>query len=121
MRLPKILKSVPACAFLLSVLSCSSLRVHTAEDPKVDLSKFKTYAWAPRISEKQGTPPTLADQVVKSSIEQQLADKGVQLATNGSPDLLVSYYGVSQQKVNYSAAPDYGYPMYSYYGTTYVT
>jgi hypothetical protein len=111
-----VFKPLLLSGVLLGLASCSTLSVQTANDPHADLSKYKTYQWA-----RASTPSSILDQTVKSSVEKELASKGLSPTEGTKPDLLVSYFGSARNEVNYYGSPAFGYPAYPYYGSTYVT
>ena len=113
------LRLAPALPGIMALLlcSCSSMQVQTAADPQTDLSRYKTFAWAPLEGSKT---EGLLDQTLRSSVERELAAKGMQPNAE-SPDLLIRYFAASHDTVNYGPAPGYGYPAYPYYGNAYVT
>lgn len=80
--------------------ACSSMQVQTGGDPQADLSRYKTYSWAPDVAPEPGTHRTLLDQTVVSAVQMELAEKGLTPAPLGTqPDLLISYYGVARNEV----------------------
>ena len=113
-------------ALLPLLSSCSSAQIQTATDPQADLSKYKTYAWAPQTSSPDRPQSSILDQTVKSSTEKELAAKGLHLAKDSQPDLLISYFGVSRSEVTFGAPISY-YPhpghagQGGYYDPAYVT
>jgi hypothetical protein len=79
--------------FTVALLSaCSSLSVQTQKDPLANLSHYHTYAWAPETTPTgQHRPSSILDQTVKSSVERDLAAKGLTKAVTQPPDLLLAY------------------------------
>lgn len=117
--------SVLTGVLLPALFACSSTQIQTATDPQANLSKYKTYAWAPNPPlTTDGPQHSILDQTIKSATEQELADKGLVPAKDSRPDLLISYFGVSRDSVTYGAAPYSGYGGYypgDYYREPYVT
>ena len=63
-------------------------KVKVQHDPGVDFSRFKSYAW------KQGTPaphPAM-DQLIRASVERELAAKGFRKQSEGEPDFYLLYH-----------------------------
>ncbi len=94
------------------------MQIQTASDPQANLSRYKTYEWAPSRANVEGRPANILDQTLKSAVEKELAAKGLKPAQDSPPDLLVSYFAAAREATNY--APEFGYPSYPYYGTAYV-
>ena len=80
---------VIAILFVLSAtLSVTAQKVSVGADPSVDVSKYKTYAWAKGAT---STNP-IAQQIVVSSVDAELAAKGLtKVETN--PELTVVAFG----------------------------
>ena len=83
-----------ACALL--VLLCSvaagpagSQEVRSNYMPGVDFSKFKTYRWV--AIEGASHPNQIVDAEIKSSVDKQLADKGLTKVDADSADLNLGY------------------------------
>jgi hypothetical protein len=97
-------------AILLSfvaVASCSTtLQVKTNYTPNTNFAQYRTYAWLP-VSEVGVTAQVLrgstTEQAIKSSVEQQLAAKGIVPTATGNPDFLIAYHVVLQQQLDMSA------------------
>ncbi len=78
-------------AFLLlivGVVSLNAQKVNVGADPAVDITKYKTYAWA----QGQATPNPLIHQLIISAVDAQLAAKGLTKVTN-DPELTVVAFG----------------------------
>jgi Domain of unknown function (DUF4136) len=85
-----IMKVGMALFCFLLVMSLPSVRAQDVAvnfDKSIDFSKFKTYSWASGIQAKN----PLIDQQIRSSIEGQLAAKGLRLVEKGG-DLSVLYF-----------------------------
>jgi hypothetical protein len=98
--------------FLVSFAACSHIEVNTARAPDVNLSQYRTYAWAQ--STDQATSVT--DQTVKANVEDQLMNKGLVPAKSGNADLLISYS--TQEKNGFSrglAPTDWGWDQEAVY------
>src|SRR5687767_1111448 len=95
-------------ASTLVLFACSTMKVQTAKDPQANLSKYKTYTWAPESASPGSRPhASILDQTVKASLEKELAKKGLVRAENTEPDLWVSYFAVSRESLTYGVSPGY--------------
>jgi hypothetical protein len=96
MRLRNILRSTLPLAIGFLLATCAmGQKVTTDYDHSANFSDYRTYAWT------KGTPVAnqLMDQRVIDNIDQQLAAKGFQKATDPeSADLLVSYHAAIGQQ-----------------------
>lgn len=98
---------------LLLALACSSLRVNHEYDSATDFSRYHTFAWKVGAKFPPGSPlgpGSDLDLRFKHAIERQLAAAGLRPATDGKPDLYVTYYAYSGDKldltgVDYKLAP----------------
>jgi hypothetical protein len=93
---------------ILSISGCSSLDVKADKDPKANLAKYKTYAWA---EEPKTTPnkkvTSILDETVKADVDQQLASKGLQKVPASQADLIVSYSAMTKNRISYGMSPGY--------------
>lgn len=104
--------------------ACSSMDIRTDQDPQANLYQYKTFAWSPKSQPREGEPESsILDQAVKSSVERELAQKGITPASPADADLLINYYGISQTAVTYGAGPPGYWAPYDVppYGPTYTT
>lgn len=82
---------------LLGAVSISAQKVSVGADPGVDLTKYKTYAWA---SDKASPNPVISQMII-SSVEAQLAAKGLKkVATD--PELTVVVFGSTETDMHVS-------------------
>ena len=81
---------------LLGTFSVSAQKVSVGADPGVDLTRYKTYGWANIAS----TNP-LANQTVVSSVDSQLAAKGLK-KVDTDPELTVVVFGSSVSDIHVS-------------------
>ena len=88
--------------FLVTVLSsvCFAQEVKYNFAPGTDFSKFKTYKW--QRAEKAKYDDPVVDRILKSSIDQQLAAKGLTKTEDESADLYVIYQLAVAQDVEWS-------------------
>ena len=92
--------------FLVSVMSCTSVRVASDYDKEVDFSKYKTFAfYKPGIDKAEIND--LDKRRMLRAIESELLAKG--FTKSESPDLLVSIFTKSREKVNIYQSGYYPY------------
>lgn len=82
---------------LLGAVAISAQKVNVGSDPGVDLTKYKTYAW----SQKTASPNPIISQTIMSSVEAQLAAKGL-TKVNTEPDLTVVVFGSTDSDMHVS-------------------
>jgi hypothetical protein len=77
-------------------------------DKETDFSKFKTYKWVPL--KDAATVNDITDKMIKTSIDEQLATKGLTKSDSDTADLYVGYQAaVGQEKQFTSYSSDWGY------------
>ena len=82
---------------LSATLAVRAQKVSVGADPSVDVSKYKTYAWAKGVT---STNP-IVHQVVVSAVDAELAAKGLtKVETN--PELTIVVFGSQQTDVQMS-------------------
>ena len=81
---------------LLGTVSVSAQKVSVGADPVVDLTRYKTYGW----SNVASTNP-IANQIVVSSVDSQLAAKGLK-KVDTDPELTVVVFGSSVSDIHVS-------------------
>jgi len=101
-----------ATAFLFAVAACSGITANSNIAPGTNLAQYRTYAWHSGVS---GQAESIGAQEVRSALQAQLAEKGLQLTTTGNPDFLVAYHGKKEQKVDVYPG-GYGYWGYGWGG-----
>jgi uncharacterized protein DUF4136 len=72
-------------------------KVTVGADPGVDLTKYKTYAWA----QDKASPNPIISQMIISSVEAQLTAKGLK-RVDTDPDLTVVVFGSTESDVHAS-------------------
>ena len=106
---------------VLFMAACSTLSVHTDRDPNADFSKYKTYAWAPKM-ETRTTP--LLEERIQAAVDSELAEKGLRKAAEGeATDLIVRDHVVQRQVNEAFGRPTFGLgydaPLTSFGATAY--
>mgnify|MGYP003669429925 CR=1 FL=1 len=92
----KLLK-VAALVLVITLTSCSSLRVLTDYDTKVDFKKYKTFAFYKKGIDKAKVSDLDKKRIMRA-IEKELLSKG--FTKSKDPDMLVSIFTKSREKVN---------------------
>ena len=82
---------------LLSVAAVNAQKVSVGSDPGVDVSKYKTYAWA----QKTASVNPLISQAIMSSVDAQLAAKGL-TKVETDPELTVVVFGSTESDMHVS-------------------
>ncbi|AUC85291.1 DUF4136 domain-containing protein [Polaribacter sp. ALD11] len=101
----KLLK--PFMLFLaIALSSCSSVKVATDYDTKVDFNKYKTYAFYKTGIDKAKISDLDKKRILRA-IEAELSILGMTKSTN--PDMLVSIFTKSREKVNVNQNNNFGY------------
>ena len=102
----KTLKVLPFLALLILVSSCSSVRVATDYDKNANFNQYKTFAFFKTGIDKAEISDLDKRRILRA-IEAELLAKGYTKSEN--PDLLVSLFTKSQQRVNvYNNSWGYG-------------
>lgn len=97
--------------FSMLAAGCASIDTNARVAPGADLAQYHTWAWA---QNDNGAAPTVADQAIKDSLAQNLAQKGLVPATNGPADFLIAFHTATQQQTRVSPGSFYGYYAYGY-------
>ena len=84
------------------VVALAGIKVRTDFDKDYDFTKPKTFGWHPdgageiKMLQQSGDDPVALlqrfDPVIKDAIATELTKKGLVLATNGKPDIVIHYY-----------------------------
>ena len=82
---------------LFSALCVNAQKVSVGADPGVDLTRYKTYAWSKGTVSANAT----VSEMVVSSVEEQLAAKGVK-KVDADPDLTVVVFGSTESDMHVS-------------------
>ena len=103
MKIRKILFLLVSAVILSS---CSAVKVATDYDTKVDFNQYKTYAFYKPGIDKADISDLDKKRVLRA-IETELLAKGFTKSNN--PDMLVSIFTKSRQKVNVNQNNNFGY------------
>ncbi len=93
----KLLKTLSLIALIVSLSSCSSVRVASDYDNKADFNTYKTFAFFKTGIDKAEISDLDKRRILRA-IETQLLSKGFTKSEN--PDLLVSIFTKSHQRVS---------------------
>lgn len=104
-------KRILSMMALLTAAACSGITARSNTAPGANLAQYHTYAWHSGVS--NGQAQGIGEQEVRAALQAQLAEKGLQLATNTPPDFLVAYHSKKEQKTEVYAD---GYGGYGYWG-----
>lgn len=108
----RLIKKLPLLLFALVVLgSCSSVKVAADYDKEVNFNEFKTFAFYKTGIDKAEISDLDKRRILRA-IESELMAKGLTKSEN--PDILVSIFTKSRQKVNIYNG--YGYHGFGNYG-----
>jgi hypothetical protein len=99
-------------ALLFAAAACSGITANSNIAPGTNLAQYRTYSWHSGVS---GQAQSIGEQEVRSALQSQLAEKGLQLATNTPPDFLVAYHSKKEQKTEVYPG-GYGYWGYGWGG-----
>jgi hypothetical protein len=98
--------AVALCAFVLT--GCASMKVSSYTERGVDFTRYHTYNWEPAASLSTGDPrldnnPFFQERV-EADVEKQLATRGFEKTTSGTPDLLIRYHASVRQRLDVNGA-----------------
>jgi hypothetical protein len=115
MHTPLRLRRVAALAiFALALSGCATMNVSSYVERGVDFTRYHTYQWVPVDSVPTGDPrldnnPFFHERV-EAEVEKQLAARGFEKTTSGTPDLKVHFHANMTQRIDVNAIdPQYGY------------
>lgn len=100
------LRTTTGAMLMLLVTGCGAT-IRSSVASNANLDKYKSYSFVAPAQET-GQPQTIADQTIRSALQQNLAMKGLH-ETAGTPDFLVSYHVKQEQKLE---ATRMGYGFY---------
>jgi hypothetical protein len=98
---------------ILIITSCSSVRVTTDYDTKVDFNQYKTFAFYKKGIDKASVSDLDKKRIMRA-IESQLISKGMTKSSN--PDVLVSLFTKSRERINVNDNMYGGFFYPRYYG-----
>ena len=99
----------------LAVTGCATtMNVSSHVQRGVDFARYRTYDWGPADALPTGDPrldknPFFHDHV-QGAVEKQLAARGFERSTSGTPDLLIHYHAAINQRIDANRINhEYGY------------
>ena len=106
------LRPLALAALSAVVLGCAAVyEVRYDYDPAADLAALKTYAHVPAPAQAEGRDRAkvspLMDARVRASLDRALPPRGLTLDASGSPDLLVGYFLVLEERVDWTWVSGY--------------
>jgi hypothetical protein len=88
----------------IALSGCAVKTVHSYVERGVDLNRYQRYSWGPEARTATGDPRLdnneIFQQQVRAAVDKQLATKGFEKTTSGSPDLLVHYHASVEQRID---------------------
>jgi len=109
----KINKLLFLLIIALIITSCSSVRVATDYDTKVDFNQYKTFAFYKKGIDKASVSDLDKKRIMRA-IETELLAKG--MIKSASPDVLVSLFTKSRERININDNMYGGFYYPRYYG-----
>ena len=104
-----------APAFLLLAGTATAQDVRYNYDKSADFTKYKTYKW---VDMKTSDKDEMTDKEIRSTIDAELATKGLSQSESDNVDLYVGYQvAIATEKQVNTFSSDFGYgPGWGYYG-----
>lgn len=112
------MRRLPLLALVLAAIAATNcattMTVSSHVDRDVDFSRYRTFEWGPADALPTGDPrldrsPFFKDQV-QGAVEKQLAARGIELSTTGTPDLLLHYHASVNRRIDVNRVDRaYGY------------
>jgi hypothetical protein len=90
------------------------MTVSSHVDRGINFARYRTYDWGPADALPTGDPrldknPFFKDHV-EGAVEKQLAARGLEMSTSGTPDLLIHYHASINQRIDVNRVDRrYGY------------
>jgi hypothetical protein len=89
---------------LITAACAATMSVGSHVDRGLDFLQYRSFDWGPADALPTGDPrldkdPFFKDHV-QGAVEKQLAARGLELATSGTPDLLIHYHANIRQRID---------------------
>ena len=98
-----IIRTVGIIFILLTIHSCSGIKVSEDYEQGYDFSALKTFTWKPNENNEYGiTDNDLLDKRIRSAIQNSLLAKNYIQIDSGVPDFFISYNVTVEQKISNS-------------------
>jgi hypothetical protein len=100
----RLLRLTALAMVALAATRCATLSVSSHMQRGLNFAQFHTYDWGPADAFPTGDPrldqnPFFRDHV-EGAVEKQLAAKGFERSTSGTPDLLIHYHAIINQRID---------------------
>ncbi len=103
-----------ACALALLAACATGPRISTDADPQADFSRYSTWAFYQPIAMEQSGYSTFITQRIRDDVRREMEARGYAY-DEASPDLLVNFQGIVQEKTDVYSMPRTDYQVfYSY-------
>ena len=109
----RIIKLLFLPIIVLIITSCSSVKVTTDYDTKVDFNQYKTFAFYKKGIDKAAISDLDKKRIMRA-VESELMAKG--MTKSATPDILVSLFTKSREKININDNMYGGFYYPYYYG-----
>jgi hypothetical protein len=106
-----------------TIVGCAPLKVSSDVERDVDMTRYHTYSWDSTDLLPTGDPRLdnnpFFHRRVQADVEKELATRGFEKATSGTPELLIHYHASVYQKIDVNSADEQrgycgGYKPYVY-------
>jgi hypothetical protein len=93
-----------AIAAVAAAGCATTMTVSSHVDRGINFARYRTYDWGPADALPTGDPrldknPFFKDHV-EGAVEKQLAARGLEMSTSGTPDLLIHYHASINQRID---------------------
>lgn len=107
----KVLSAISLFFLILILSPQAKAKINVDFDPRLDFSKFKTFAYIGGVNEMEfrQLDPNLISNQVHAGVSQALTERGLkEVKSDQQPDLVVRYLANSQSKLVSAAVGDWG-------------
>jgi hypothetical protein len=110
----RLLRLAAVTLFLLPITGCATMLVSSHVQRDIDFARYHTYDWGPADALPTGDPrldqnPFFKDHM-QGAVERHMAQRGVELSSGGTPDLLIHYHANVTQRIDVNRIDkQYGY------------
>jgi len=88
----------------LTVTACATMQVNSFVERGVDITRYRTYHWAPADAQSTGDPRldnnTFFGERIQAQVDKWLGDRGFEKISADGPDLVAHYHASVAQEVN---------------------
>jgi hypothetical protein len=83
---------------------CATMNVNSFVERGIDVRQYRTFSWGPPDTVSTGDPRLdnnrFFDERVRAQVEKELAARGFEKESSGTPDLLVHYHASVTQEID---------------------